>query len=1243
MLDLNRLKLNMNCKSEQSRSENIKVENTNSRDIAIIGMSMKFPMANNKEEYWQNLKNGKDCVTFLPEYRKEDADKLAKYLGLGDDPKYFECAYIDEIDKFDYKFFRISPKEASLMDPHQRMFLQTAWGAIEDAGYGGDKIVGTRTGVYAGRSDLGDVSYKELVSEVEPQFFGTSIVGNTQAILPSRISYLLDLKGPSMVIDTACSSSMVALNMACQALRNKQCEMALVGGVRLYHLPFEDRILMGIESSNGRTKTFDEASDGTGVGEGVAAILIKPLGQAVQDRDNIYAVIKGGAINQDGDSMGITVPNANAQADVIDNAWKDAHIDPTTISYIEAHGTGTKLGDPIEIDGIQKAFEKYTNRKQFCAIASVKTNIGHLYDLSGMASIIKAVIALNEKQLPPNIHFSSPNPNICFYNSPVYLNNTLQEWESEDMPRRCGVSAFGISGTNCHIVLEEYKKSEKDIEEKDKVPNIFTLSAKCKESLVEMLHSYKKFLEEKRNIFLDDICYTVNTGRGHYNYRIAIIARNKKELIEKIDVLIQNNLNSNDKDGIFSSNFNVISLNDNKIREDNYITEEQEKELSRSTEEKVKKFIASEKREEKLLMDICKLYSQGARVFWNNIYLGEKRNKVSLPTYKFKRERCWLQIPEGKKPGVYRNEFVSQLDREDIPEEIASELRSIISKLSNVTAEVKEDTSCKVKLKGRKENKYTDTELKIAEIWNEVLGGKEINIYENFYELGGDSIMAMNIVNLTVKVFGICINVSDILKYNTIQELAKYIDKEHLSTYGSPNINTLLKIEKAEEMDNYPVSAAQKRMYVINMINKEDISYNLPGAMILSGQLDIDKYKKAWENLVNRHEILRTSFEMLESGEVIQYIHNQVETVVEIQDADGKEINELINQFIRPFDLGKSPLIRIKLVKLADNTYLCMHDIHHIIADGTSSSVIIRAVSKLYKGIELPKLPIQYKDYAIWQNDFLKSEFVKKQEKYWLSIFNGTLPVLNMPTDYPRPLVKSTEGSRVEYIINKDLSSKINKAALNIDCTLYMILLASYNVLLSKYTLQEDIIIGTPIAGRHYSGTENQIGIFINTIAIRNYPSGKKTFLEFIEEVKSNTMSAFENQDYQFGDIVNKLNITRDSSRNPIFDTMFALQNMFIPEMELDGVKFENYELDHKVSRFDLFMEAWNKEGQISLKLEYSTQLFKEETANNIIKDFIKILEAVVQNVNIKINEIELESSYELVDKLDDEIVEFNF
>ena len=366
-------------------------------DIAIIGISVKLPNANTADEFWENIRNGVDCRTDLSAERKEAIDRYIRFKQFPEGSiALVEGSYIDEIDKFDHTFFRLSPKEASLMDPHQRLFLQACWEAVEDAGCLKD-ISGSHTGVFVGYSPNIRDMYSRLIYETNPSLLSSAMVGNTAAVTSGRVSYMLDLKGPSMVVDTACSSSLVAVDAACQSIRSGNCEMAIAGGIKIHTMPIHHthtRMGIGMESMDGITRAFDEESEGTGFGEGIGVVLLKPLERAKQDGDHIYAVIKGSASNQDGSSAGMTAPNPAAQEEVIRKAWSDAGIDPGTIGYVEAHGTGTPLGDPIEVNSLTRAFRAFTNKRNFCAIGSVKTNMGHLLEAAGIVGLIKTALAL---------------------------------------------------------------------------------------------------------------------------------------------------------------------------------------------------------------------------------------------------------------------------------------------------------------------------------------------------------------------------------------------------------------------------------------------------------------------------------------------------------------------------------------------------------------------------------------------------------------------------------------------------------------------------------------------------------------------------------------------------------------------------------------------------------------------------------------------------------------------------------
>lgn len=624
--------------------EDIKSNNYRKSDIAIIGMAAKFTKADDAEEFWENIRDGRDCVSDCPEYRKKDVEKYLDFCEIStEDRRYRKAAYINDIDLFDYEFFKISPREAILIDPSHRLFLQTAYSALEDAGYAGKDLDGSKTGIYVGfPTEFSNKVYQNIISETCPSLALDSFSGNLPAILPARLSYYLNLKGPSLLIDTSCSSSLVAIHLACQGIVNGDCELAIAGGINIITVPIVNEVVeaIGIVASDGRTKTFDDNCDGVGQGEGIGAIFLKPLHQALNDGDNIYAVIKGSAINQDGKSIGITAPNAVSQEEVIVKAWGAAGIDPETISYIEAHGTATKLGDPTEILGIKKAFRQYTDKKQFCAIGSVKSNIGHTIGAAGVAGIIKAVMALKYKHIPASIHFNQANKKIKFEDSPVYVNDRLQKW-NKDWPRRCGVSSFGVSGTNCHVVLEEAPNTKETPADHIRSPQILTLSAQNFSILKELVYKYRRFLKKCNTPDLFDLCYTANTGRKYFNCRLAMFVTDKLDLIKKIDYLSEADFENVELDNSYCNEI-WLSYNSRNIDKKNLNQNTLNMEISL----KIKEFISGGFSDKEIINYFCRLYVDGAEIDWNNLYGDVKGHRVSIPTYPFKRTRCWVDISE---------------------------------------------------------------------------------------------------------------------------------------------------------------------------------------------------------------------------------------------------------------------------------------------------------------------------------------------------------------------------------------------------------------------------------------------------------------------------------------------------------------------------------------------------------------------------------------------------------------------
>ncbi len=514
-------------------------EVSDNKDIAIIGMAGRFPGSKDVNTFWQNLRNGVESITFF-----SDEELLAE----GIDPTLLNNAdyvkakgVLDDIELFDATFFGYSPREAEIMDPQQRLFHECAWEAIENAGYNVDSIDGL-VGIYAG---VGMNSYllnnlypnRHLLAESVSDFQLT--ISNDKDFMPTRISYKLNLKGPSVNVQTACSTSLVAVHLAAQSLLDGKCDMVLAGGVSVA-IPQKSGYIYQqnmIASPDGHCRAFDAKAQGTVSGSGVGIVVLKRLEQALADGDCIHAVIKGSAINNDGAlKVGYTAPSVDGQAAVIADAMQD--IGPETITYIETHGTGTIIGDPIEIAALSQVYQAHTRKKGFCAIGSVKTNVGHLNSAAGITGLIKTVQALKHKMLPPSLHFEHPNPKIDFANSPFFVKNQLTGWESKDTPRRAGVSSFGIGGTNAHLVLEEAPVQSTGNLTVDYRPwQLLLLSAKTESALERATTNLSQHFQQFSTLNLADIAYTLSVGRKRFAHRRMLVC---KTIDDALNVLNKN-------------------------------------------------------------------------------------------------------------------------------------------------------------------------------------------------------------------------------------------------------------------------------------------------------------------------------------------------------------------------------------------------------------------------------------------------------------------------------------------------------------------------------------------------------------------------------------------------------------------------------------------------------------------------------------------------------------------------------
>jgi amino acid adenylation domain-containing protein len=518
-----------------------------------------------------------------------------------------------------------------------------------------------------------------------------------------------------------------------------------------------------------------------------------------------------------------------------------------------------------------------------------------------------------------------------------------------------------------------------------------------------------------------------------------------------------------------------------------------------------------------------------------------------------------------------------------------------------------------------------ETEDILAGIWAEVLGieKKQVGIHDNFFRLGGHSLKAAALIGKIHKAFSAEIPIAELFNKPTIESISRYIDQTGESIYTS--------VKPVEEKEYYPLSAPQKRLFLIHQMAPSSTAYNLPDILELEGNPDKKRLNESFKKLIDRHESLRTSFYMIEDEPVqrIQEENSKFQITNSKQIPDHKfQVTNIIEEFVQPFDLSKAPLLRVGLVKMSERDYVLLIDMHHIITDGFSQVILLREFIDLYGGKESGPLRIRYKDYAQWQQKSQK-ERLKKQEGYWVNQFKADLPLLNLPTDYPRPVLQSFEGHHIAFVPALEDTRQLKKTAAGQGATLNMVLLAIFNVLLAKLGGQEDIIVGIPIAGRQHAELENIIGMFVNTLALRNYPRAEKTFSEFLEEVKKRTLEAFENQDYPFEELVEQVPVNRDIGRNPLLDVMCVLQNLETQKMEIPGLTLSTYEHEKNVSKFDLTLTGIEREEDLLFSLEYCTKLFKKETIERFIGYFNKLLSEVTKNPGKQLGEIGIISDTE--------------
>ncbi|MBZ5509491.1 MAG: amino acid adenylation domain-containing protein, partial [Acidobacteriia bacterium] len=832
---------------------------------------------------------------------------------------------------------------------------------------------------------------------------------------------------------------------------------------------------------------------------------------------------------------------------------------------------------------------------------------------SGVAGILKLLLSLKHRQIPPCLHFQSGNPAIDFQSNPFYVNAQLQEWQVEDQQRRRGaVSSFGFSGTNAHLIIEEAPAVERSSVESPGY--IVVLSARTQEQLRQQVQNLLGLLQRTTGLSMNDLSFTLFSGRMHMAHRLSCVARSQEELVQFLEQWMETGAAGQ----VYTS-----EVQESRVRENvslkkfgNYCI----RECKNATD--FASYVEN-------LAAIAELYVKGYSLDYRALFPPDSR-RIPLPTYPFARERYWVDsdgaartqaTPRPMPRSVPATTPVQPLLRANTSNLSLPGNRSIFTSQEPFTQEP-----------GAPLN---DTEKQLIEIWSEVLNidPEKIGVNANLFELGGQSLLATQLMAKIRDRLGIDLPLTALFENTSVAQVAELIAKAKKS-----DVPSIRPVDR-KKIEQLPLSFAQERVWFFEQLEPGSGRYNVPVAVTVSGELNINQLEQAFNLIIARHENLRTVF-LSQEGQAQQLILDSLDFKLERIDlshsTNKEELHGRAKEICRtdaakPFDLARGPLLRGKVIKLADREHILLLNMHHIITDGWSMGVLIKELDVIMEALRqgrrpnLPPLGIQYVDYAVWQRTRLEAGGVLKQQlAYWKEKLAGVPERLDLPTDYPRPKTRNFAGATFEFTLDAELTGKLKRLAERKGGTLYMVLLAAFKVLLYRYSDQSDICIGTLIANRQYGETASLIGVFVNMLALRSQIEGEDTFSALLSQVKATCLEAYEHQDAPFERVVGSLGRERNAAANPIFQVMVVLHNIAMRDQ-----RFPRYAFESQNSELDLTVQFTETQNGLDASIEYSTALFKPQTIARMGEHFVGLCRAITATPTAKIRDLDYLSGAE--------------
>ena len=1114
--------------------------------IAIIGIGCRFPGADGPDAFWRLLAEGGDAVHDWPEGRR--GGRVAGRRG----------GFLAEVDEFDADFFGIPAREAARIDPQHRLLLEVAWEALEDAGQVPEHLGGSPVGVFVGISTN---DYALLQAGRDGPGDAFALTGNASSVAANRISYLFDFRGPSLAVDSACSSSLTAVHLACQAIRSGEASLALAGGVNLTLSGevWEKFERAGFLAADGLCKTFDAKADGYVRGEGAGLVVLKPLSAATADGDPIRAVIRGGAINQDGRTNGLTAPSRWAQEAVVTRACRAAGVDPASLDYVEAHGTGTLLGDPIEAAALGAVVGHGRPADRPCVVGSAKTNIGHLEAAAGVAGLVKVALALEHRAIPPSLHFIEPNPHISFDDLHLRVARSLEPWPTRQGPPRAGISSFGFGGGNAHLVLEGV---ERPAESKSEVEatgfELVPLSARGPEALVLLARSFRDFFADSKSECLREIAACASVRRGHHDHRIALLVDSKAAAIAALGAYLEGRL-------------------DPGLR------------VAHDPSPSPRPMVEGGRAER--LEALATRYVQGIDVEWRVLYPSARF--VKLPPHPWLRARHWFDAEDAAAKPERAGKDAGDWRERPEPDRRAWLIEFLRDKVAEAMKLPVEEVEADRPLDSLELDSLTAFEINWA-----VDDGLKVQLPASSFVEG------MSVAGLADAILARIFAPSDSL------DSSRDLEDSAENNERRPWVAT---------------SSQQSRLWFLAQLEPASPAYSITSALRLLGEVDVPALTRALGEVARRHEALRTTFDAIDGRPVriIADSLELPMPAIDLSSLPGasrdREIaSKLAEEAGRPFDLAAGPLVRAWLLRLGTAEHVVVLNLHHIVADGLSMAILIRELATLYQVFihdrpsPLPTAP-RYADYVTWQAERSESDRFETELDYWRRQLAG-VPALELPTDRPRALEPTRRAGTQRLTLPKSLTRHAVELGRTAGATPFMTLLAAFHVLLHRSTGQVDLAVGTPIAGRPGAEFASTVGLFVNSLVLRVDLAGDPDFLEVIARVRRVAIEAYSRQDVPFEQVVAAIQPDRTSGHSPLFQVMFVFQDDPFREIQTPGLKLVPMEVEAVAAKFDLTLFATETGDGLALRLEYDADLFDAATIDRMLAHYRGLLESAVED-----------------------------